>query len=462
TFGASGLPVGLSMNSATGEISGTPTAAGTYVVTLSAFNGTDTITMNRIILIVPNGSQFHWIFSGGLPTGTLLVEYGRTNPQLVLATANPAPGAGVTYSVSGLPEGLSYDVSSGVLSGTPTEPGIYPTVFTATDSASGQTITLAYDMVVLPPNGGDVNSLPVNLWVKKLGLKVGTDGKEAWAAQWIFNSNRTKDKIFDPKFDNQNNLPGDSLIIKLGGIPELNLASQKGGGDKLEGGKPLYTFKSAKGTNPARAVKLDLSNMTLSFTGKNETIPDSVPSTMANKISLGSKGYKLDLFVDSKGKFTSTSGYRKTAFVVASGKVTSKAAGKDSLALSMLLADPSFGLTSNGNLPASGFTVKFSMTSTSTKQKIAEDFTGIVTSTLKSGVYKLKSGKDATAPIGKFQYDSKSGKLAVSLKSATLTGVLAATEDHVTVEVTIGEKQYFTGVTLFAPKAGSYSTKMPK
>jgi hypothetical protein len=43
----------------------------------------------------------------------------------------------------------------------------------------------------------------------------------------------------------------------------------------------------------------------------------------------------------------------------------------------------------------------------------------------------------------------------------SLSGLLATGEDHVSVEMDIADKQYYTGVTLFAPKAGSYSTKMP-
>ena len=49
SFGASGLPAGLSLNTASGLISGTPTTAGTYTVTLSATNaagvGTGTLTL---------------------------------------------------------------------------------------------------------------------------------------------------------------------------------------------------------------------------------------------------------------------------------------------------------------------------------------------------------------------------------------------------------------------------------
>lgn len=56
SYGASGLPAGLTINTTTGVISGTPTTAGVTSVTISATNGigTDTktlvITINSILL----------------------------------------------------------------------------------------------------------------------------------------------------------------------------------------------------------------------------------------------------------------------------------------------------------------------------------------------------------------------------------------------------------------------------
>src|SRR6185436_18557067 len=103
-----------------------------------------------------------------------------------------------------------------------------------------------------------------------------------------------------------------------------------------------------------------------------------------------------------------------------------KAAGKDSAAFSMYLADPAFVFPS----VTADKTVKFEVINSANTTFITKDFTSIVTFTTtvdkKSGLttYKLKSGKDTASPIGKFAYDSKSGKLAVAFKGLTLTGNL--------------------------------------
>ncbi len=76
SYGASNLPTGLSINSTTGVISGTPTTAGTYTITLSASNagGTGTGTQMLTVSVAPltltikslKGVGFDFIFNGDI------------------------------------------------------------------------------------------------------------------------------------------------------------------------------------------------------------------------------------------------------------------------------------------------------------------------------------------------------------------------------------------------------------
>ncbi|GGA67783.1 hypothetical protein GCM10008015_05680 [Flavobacterium palustre] len=114
------LPAGLSLDTTTGVISGTPTvviSAANYVVTASTTGGNSSFTVSIAVNdVAPTNLSYSTpnVFTKGTAIATL-------NPTV-------SGGAVVSYSVNpALPAGLSLDATTGVISGTPSE------LLTATD-----------------------------------------------------------------------------------------------------------------------------------------------------------------------------------------------------------------------------------------------------------------------------------------------------------------------------------------
>ena len=87
-------------------------------------------------------------------SGTLALAYGVADTQTFTASGGTSP---YSYVLSGtLPGGLAFSSATGVLSGTPTQPGSFPISVTATDSSNGSSapfsITQNYTLQVAAPS----------------------------------------------------------------------------------------------------------------------------------------------------------------------------------------------------------------------------------------------------------------------------------------------------------------------
>ncbi len=108
-----GLPYGLSMNQSTGQMSGTIALgdgnAGTYtpVITLS-----DGFSMSS--------NTFNWVVQSAISKEQTTPSGGKEGAtvSLQISATDATSGATLTYSASGLPDGLSIGSSSGLISGT--------------------------------------------------------------------------------------------------------------------------------------------------------------------------------------------------------------------------------------------------------------------------------------------------------------------------------------------------------
>ena len=130
-YGASDLPPGLSLNSATGQISGAPSVAGTYSIVLTASNAIATGGASLVLTVVPPPPVLT------SATSATAVE-GRRFTFRVSATEQPTH-----FKAVGLPVGLSIS-PTGVISGTTYQTGEFSVVVSArnTGGVASQNLTL--------------------------------------------------------------------------------------------------------------------------------------------------------------------------------------------------------------------------------------------------------------------------------------------------------------------------------
>ena len=136
SFGASGLPAGLSVNGS-GLISGSPTVSGVFNATVSATNagGTGnlgvTITINLVAPVIT---------SSNMTSG----NGGQAFAYTITASNLPA-----SFNATGLPTGLSVNSGNGLISGTPTQTGVFNVMTSATNATGtgNQALTMTIALV---------------------------------------------------------------------------------------------------------------------------------------------------------------------------------------------------------------------------------------------------------------------------------------------------------------------------
>lgn len=139
------LPPGLSFNAATGEITGTPTAVGTFAFAVQLTDSSSvpyTVTANKTIN-VSNPIPPLSLIGGPQPEGEVGIPYTTS----FTATGGVRP---YTFSIASgtLPSGLSISPATGVIAGTPTAPGTWNFTVQVQDSLNA-TATAAASITVI-------------------------------------------------------------------------------------------------------------------------------------------------------------------------------------------------------------------------------------------------------------------------------------------------------------------------
>ena len=130
TFSATGLPAGLAI-STSGLITGTPTAAGTSSVTVTANDGRGGTGSATFSWTIAAANVAPVVTNPGSQSGT--VGTAITGLQIVASDGNSDP---LTFSATGLPAGLAIS-TSGLITGTPTAAGTSSVTVTANDGRGG-------------------------------------------------------------------------------------------------------------------------------------------------------------------------------------------------------------------------------------------------------------------------------------------------------------------------------------
>ncbi|HLL64281.1 MAG TPA: putative Ig domain-containing protein [Micromonosporaceae bacterium] len=155
TWSATGLPQGLSIDPATGVVSGTPTTVEkpSTRVTVSDISGSSASTTviwdvaNALVMTAVNRSSLV-----NVPLSVQLTATGGAAPYTWIVY-RPSPGVGHS-----LPTGLTLNSSTGVITGTPTEKGVYFNIQVAVFDGVWRVADVAFDWIVRDPI--DVTTTP--------------------------------------------------------------------------------------------------------------------------------------------------------------------------------------------------------------------------------------------------------------------------------------------------------------
>jgi hypothetical protein len=191
TYSATGLPAGLSINSSTGLITGTPTTASTNSVTVTAKDTTG----------ATGSAPFTWTINSA--TGNTVTVTNPGNQTTTVGTAvslqinatDSASGQTLTYSATGLPAGLSINSSTGLITGTPTTASTNSVTVTAKDT-TGATGSAPFTWTInsgssgctaaqLLTNGG-FETGSISPWTSSAGVLADTgEGVPAQAGSYL-------------------------------------------------------------------------------------------------------------------------------------------------------------------------------------------------------------------------------------------------------------------------------------
>jgi hypothetical protein len=173
SFGATGLPSGLTLNSLSGALTSTNTSGGTFNVTITASNSTGTTTNSLTINIYNSAPPIPVVTSALTATGSLSASF---NYQIT-TTNYPT-----SFFVIGLPMGLSFDPASGRIFGIPSVTGNFSVTLRALNNGGTGSANLTLTINLEPPPKIDSVSIQNGISLSFLTLT-----NRLYSVEWIGN-----------------------------------------------------------------------------------------------------------------------------------------------------------------------------------------------------------------------------------------------------------------------------------
>ncbi len=162
---------GLSISATTGQLTGSPSSAGIYNVTVTATDKTTGLSATQTLpeyiglslSAATNPAPMTGASANLLPTLTVGTTYGASNSPATFSAASGAAGDTYQFAIVGSIPGMS--IAGGKLVGTPTQAGMYSFTVTAVDQNHTQltgsqhyTLTVISSTLQLTPTSG---ALPI-------------------------------------------------------------------------------------------------------------------------------------------------------------------------------------------------------------------------------------------------------------------------------------------------------------
>ena len=175
TWSAENLPPGVTITPA-GVISGTPTAAGTYVVRVIVTDALST-----------NDASFNWTVAA-LPAVTPVAQTWDAGAKVTYAVPMTGGLAPYTWTATGLPAGLTIDPATGIITGTTTATGaaakatVTVKVTDKNQKSSSATFTWNTKVTVQFPNAATPISLTKDTPYSGAVSAYGGSGTYTWTA----------------------------------------------------------------------------------------------------------------------------------------------------------------------------------------------------------------------------------------------------------------------------------------